>query len=138
MKKLVYFSTIFIALTLMNFSCTKPNDDKTLAEQNPTWANLSWVSTDGSTTSYPRLDIKIEGNVASIFETRNSTEGKFTYTYGALEVIAPTTSSNGIATFFMPGNGSIAQTMTILMVTPNDGTKVKLIWQSHTYLLKVN
>jgi hypothetical protein len=75
-------------------------------------------------TVYPRLDIKIVGDVATIYETKllSNNVVKYTYEYEALD-ITPTT-----ATFFLPRTGAVNQTMTIF--TQPDITKIWVTWQN--------
>ncbi len=136
MKKIIYLLTLMLAVTLINVSCEKNEDpaNQTLAEMYPDWTNLTWISTDGNSTPtvYPRLTIKVIGNVATIYETKLVSNSPVTYTfnYDALDITVTT------ATFFLPQTGAVNQTMTIM--TPPDNTKIKVSWQNHTYLLQIN
>jgi hypothetical protein len=146
MKKFACVLVLMATMVLMNTSCTKSTDDtpdvKTLAQQNPTWVKLTWVSTNGLTTIYPRLDISISGNVA-IIQVTESIQGviyHYNFDYDGLSVTVPTATTTGIATFSMPHSGAVAQTMKIYYST--DTTQVKLRWKDNSvdydFVLKVN
>jgi hypothetical protein len=73
MRKLIFLTAIVFAMVLST-SCDKTEDDinPTLEKRYPEWANLTWVETyvgDPHTyVDYPKLSIKIEGNVIEIIE----------------------------------------------------------------------
>jgi len=79
MKKVTYLLTIMFAVVLMSTSCCEDDPvvpDLTLEEQYSEWSNLSWVSTNGNDVNYqpveetyPRLYIRIEGNVATVTDS---------------------------------------------------------------------
>jgi hypothetical protein len=88
MKKTIYFLTMILAVALMSTSCCKDDPDvpepQTLEEQYPEWSDLSWVSTDGNDVNhipieetYPRLEITIVGDVASIFQATDGVGGGY-------------------------------------------------------------
>lgn len=138
MKKLTYFLVLMFSLVLIS-ACDKNDDDpivpkQTFEELYPDWANLTWVSTDGVDTTmypdvYPRLNITIIKN-SIIFQIIDYVVGVGVTTYNfdcdALE-ITPTT-----ATFI----GTRVRTLSIL--TPPDNTKIKVIYDKHTYVLQIN
>lgn len=123
-------------MVLMSTGCEKDSTtpDKTLAQQHPNWKNLTWESTDNLILECPKLAITIVGNVATIYETTYNPQTRlltpYVYQYDGLDITATS------ATFFLPQTGAITQTMTIM--TPPDNTKIKLSWQNHVYVLKIN
>ncbi len=78
MKKFTYVLALMFSLVLINTSCEKDpaTADQTLAQMYPDWVNLTWVSTDGASlaTTYPKLNIKIVGDVVTITKNLNSTQ----------------------------------------------------------------
>ena len=136
MKKVIYFLMLMSAMTILNIGCEKPDDgtsDQTLAQAYPNWINLTWVSTDGASliTTYPRLDISIVGDVATIHETTSvlGSPAYYTFQYDALNITSTT------ATFSKPHNGAMNQTMTIK--TPPDNAHIKVSWEGHDYVLQI-
>lgn len=67
MKKVAYLTMMFVALTLMSFSCEKEeNDDlKTLEELYPEWSYLYGKAPEVG-EGVPTITIEIDGNVGTI------------------------------------------------------------------------
>ena len=138
MKKVTYLLVLMFSLTLMPTSCEKDEPvvpEQTLEEKYPDWKNLTWVSTDGWSTpaTYPQISIKITGNKAVLTVTdeySDHTIGGYILTHDKFEVVG------NIARFSEPETGTTVQELTIL--TPPDSTKIKVNWQEHTYVLKIN
>jgi hypothetical protein len=69
MKQLIFF--LFFTFCLST-SCTNKNQGNvtpaspTLKQRFPQWTNLSWVSTDEDTDTYPRLNLSISENAVII------------------------------------------------------------------------
>ena len=54
-------------MVFLSCSCEKNDPILDILEtQYPDWVNLSWVSTDGDNTIYPRLSITINGNEVTV------------------------------------------------------------------------
>jgi hypothetical protein len=106
MKKVLTFSILLISLVLVNTSCQKdpvtPPATQTLAEKYPNWVNLTWVKTNGSTVAYPRFNINISGNVATLTQMKYAANGvdilTLTPTYAKL-VLNITSNTTGSITF---------------------------------------
>lgn len=136
MKKIAYLSMLFVALTLMSFSCEKNDDDvipQTLEEKYPDWSNLTWVSTDGSVDTYPRMNITITGNTCVFSQPYNGTGGIYTESFSNMLVTSSSVTFSGNA-----GNDA-----TITGTYTKSGSQITLITKgfianSRTYVLQIN
>lgn len=132
MKKVAYFLTLVLALTLINVSCCKDDDpaNQTLAEMYPDWANLTWVSTDGASlvTTYPRLNITIIGDNGTINQPINATQS-----YN--DNFAVMTVSGNNVTFAAPANVTGTFTKNGSQITL---TTKGLSTTNHVYVLQIN
>ena len=138
MKKVTYFLILMFSLVLTSTSCEKDDPivpTQTLEQMYPDWANLTWISTNGSTNSYPKLDISISDDVILLTETLQLPAPYFEdmptyYRYSGLEITATT------VTFTKPNLNSETRVYQIL-VQP-DENKVMLSYKGNTYLLTKN
>ena len=137
MKKVTYPLTIVFALALMSMSCEKEDpivpDPETLEEQYPEWSDLFWVSTDGSTTTFPRLDIIIDGNEATLYERKDLGVAGIQLFPMAYESIELTSST---ITFTEPITNSGAIEIVYEILTPDEPGTVKLRHEGNTYVLR--
>lgn len=136
MKKVAYLLTVLFAVALMSTSCEKDDPivpDQTLEEQYPEWSDLEWVSTNGSQTEYPRIDILIIGDLVTLTELRDlrapAGVQPFPMQYEGIELTAST------ITFTEPITNSGAVMRTYDILTPDDSNTVKLRYNGNTFVL---
>ena len=135
MKKVTYLMTILFAVALMSTSCCKddPVPELTLEEQYPEWSDLSWVSTNGSTSEYPQLDLIIINDVATLTETEYvgaPVNGEVPYSFIYEEIVLTTTH----ITFNEPDIGGTERTYEIL--TPDTPGTKKLQYDGNVFILE--
>ena len=125
------------ALVLMNTSCCKPDDETPLPYvlQYPDWQNLTWVSTDGNSlvTTYPKLNITIDGNNQIKVVQPYSSTGTYSGTYTMMNV----NGNNVSFTNSIDNAGDITGTFT------KSGTQITLTTKGHTaveriYILQIH
>lgn len=135
MKKVAYLFTIVIAITLMSFSCEKEDPIvPTLEEQYSDWSNLTWVSTDGVSTSdtYPKLEISISGDLVTVTK-------KLTVSTAIIGKYTQANISGSTATFtdvYEDYNGT-GTTLTCTNVNVGS-TQITLTCLGNTYVLQIN
>lgn len=134
MKKVAYLTMMFVALTLMSFSCSKDDDDpivpQTLEEKYPDWKNLTWFSTDGVSApdTYPKLEITISDNLVTVTKTTDNSPiiGKYTQA----NISSSTATFSGV---YQDYNGT-GSTLTCTNVTVG-ATQITLTCLGNTYVL---
>lgn len=90
MKKVAYLTMMFVALTLMSFSCEKEeNDDqivvKTLEELYPEWSYLYGEAPEvGEGT--PSITITIDENVGTFVQKLPQIPQTYTYTFNKIVI----------------------------------------------------
>lgn len=141
MKKVSYLFVMFLALSLMSFSCSEKEEIEepvvlTLADQYPDWVDLSWVSTDGDTsvTMYPKLEISIDENTVTVHHTyviNNSPYvGSNTYEKMIISGNTVTFGVNITGTFVLNGSQITITTFGLM----NDD----YLENKHVYVLQIN
>lgn len=136
MKKATYILILIVSLVVATASCSKEDDPivKSLEEQYPAWVNLTWVSTDGFSTSdtYPRLEITIVGDLVTVTK-------KITVSTAIIGKYTQANISGSTATFtdvYEDYNGT-GRTLTCTNVDV-ESTQITLTCLGNTYVLQIN
>lgn len=130
------------AMTLLSVSCSKDSltpgsvtDGKTLEQTYPDWKNLTWVSTDGSTSvdKYPKLSISISGDIITVFQPVVDANHSYTGKYDKITI-----SGNTTVLFYHATNQAPDVTGTFT----NNGTQITLTTKglsttSNVYVLEI-
>lgn len=80
MKKLFSLAGLFIFVSFCLNSCGRQDVKRkslafqTLEERFPAWKNLTWISTDRDSSAFPRMEIMIRENVATICQYSSDTD----------------------------------------------------------------
>jgi len=140
MKLTFSFVILVIFLTLCMVSCGRNGADnksgaiQTLEERYPGWTNLTWISTDGITRGFPRMDFTIRENVVTIRQYTSDT-GFVSKEYTIMYLLGNTLTledknKDRLTAFFWQTDS------TILIKTK--GLADEYLDNPHTYALKKN
>jgi len=135
---------IFPALILIVFlflpACSGKDKNKnslaylTMEERYPGWTNLTWISTDMDTGAFPRIEIMIRENVATVRQHTSDSEfvsREYTtlFFFGNILTFADKAKANLTASYSQTDSTVMIRTIGLLEYYPGN---------THTYLLRKN